>query len=51
MGRYGCTAGGAPLEAFYNHNAPVNVGTWLPDGLGFITGGGDGFAIRYAAVR
>lgn len=48
---YDALAGGDPLIAFYDHNAPVNVGAWLPDGLGFITGGGDGFARRYEVVR
>ncbi|MCU0465066.1 MAG: WD40 repeat domain-containing protein [Anaerolineae bacterium] len=48
---YDALAGGDPLIAFYDHNAPVNAGAWLPDGLGFITGGADGLARRYEVVR
>jgi len=42
---------GEQLRVFYDHNAPVYDGAWLPDGAGFVTVGGDGFGIVFEVVR
>lgn len=41
---------GAGLVSFYDHNAAVYDGAWLPDNLGFITVGADGYAITYEVI-